>query len=100
MISLGALLTGLACIAGTLVVPGLAKRQTMTEDARREFEMSAHSACLPNLPCFQVSNSFPSVMPEPETLPFSSIDFRKEPNAYMAAVLAYVVEGNTKIDWE
>ncbi len=97
---LGLLLTGLACIAGTLAGPSLAKRQTVSEDAKSEFAKSARSACLPNLPCFQVSNNFPSVMPKPDTLPFSSIDFQKEPNAYMAAVLAYVVEGNTETDWE
>lgn len=72
----------------------------MSEVAKREFAKSARSECVPGLPCFQVSNSFPSVMPEPENLSFSSIDFRKEPNAYMAAVLAYVIEGNTEIDWE
>lgn len=97
---IGLLLTGFVCIAGTLAVPSSDQGQTMSEVAKREFAKSARSECVPGLPCFQLSNSFPSVMPEPENLSFSSIDFRKEPNAYMAAVLAYVIEGNTEIDWE
>lgn len=89
---------GLALLA--LSPPGTGIGQSMVEAAKQEFNKSARGPCLLNQACFRVSNDYPSAIPKPEPLPFSAIDYKKDPHAYLAAVLAYVVEGNIVIDWD
>jgi hypothetical protein len=45
-------------------------------------------------PVFRLSQDYPKTLPFPEALAFFDIDFKREPAAYLHAVLAYVLEGN------
>lgn len=49
-------------------------------------------------PGFQLSSDFPTTVPA-DTNPWESIDFTQDPESYLAAVLSYVLEGNTDIEW-
>lgn len=48
---------------------------------------------------FELSQDYPTVLPSPEDYPWNDIDFKTEPGDYLDAVLDYVVEGNTAVDW-
>lgn len=91
----------------TLVVPllmcppagALALDAKTKAAARQEFRKSAPRPCLPAQPCFKVRNTFPK-QAKAEALPWRDIDYRTAPEAYLRAVLAYIVEGNTAVDWQ
>ncbi|MEP4928365.1 MAG: hypothetical protein ABJT31_11365 [Hyphomicrobiales bacterium] len=50
------------------------------------------------LPGFQLSTAFPTTIPA-DTNPWEAVDFKTNPEEYLATVLAYVLEGNTEVDW-
>jgi len=50
-------------------------------------------------PGFRLSIAYPTSVAA-EFYPWVFIDFRNEPEAYMRAVLAYILEGNTAVDWD
>lgn len=49
---------------------------------------------------FSLSQNYPSIQPEKPALPWESIDFRKEPEKYLWAILNYGYEGNLEVDFE
>jgi hypothetical protein len=49
-------------------------------------------------PGFQLSTAFPTAVPT-DTNPWEAIDFKSDPEGYLAAVLDYVLEGNQEVDW-
>jgi hypothetical protein len=49
---------------------------------------------------FSLSQSYPTVLPAKSELPWESIDFQKEPEKYLWAVLNYGYEGNLEVDFE
>ncbi|HEV7252106.1 MAG TPA: hypothetical protein VGN97_03275 [Mesorhizobium sp.] len=51
-------------------------------------------------PVFDPSFSFPVERPAPENLPWAGIDFKVDPERYMSAVLAYVLEGMDRDAWD
>lgn len=51
-------------------------------------------------PTFVLSQNFPKTQPAKPTLPWESIDPAKQPEQYMAAVIAYCYEGNIAADFE
>ena len=69
------------------------------QQARAEFRTSAQRPCLPAKPCFRVRNNYPKTA-KAEDPAWAAIDYRVEPERYLQAVLAYIVEGNTEVDWQ
>jgi hypothetical protein len=49
---------------------------------------------------FNPSYAFPTTLPAQEPRPWSVVDFRADPAGYMAAVLAYVLEGQDRTTWD
>lgn len=45
-------------------------------------------------PVFQLSQTYPDSLPSPETLPWTTIDFKTDPLAYTLALRDYVFQGN------
>jgi len=93
-------------VSGVLLaaLPGSdAHALTMSEKnkrlARQEFRTSAQRPCVPAKPCFKVRNNYPKTMKAEEPA-WAAIDYRTEPDRYLQAVLAYIVEGNTAVDWQ
>ncbi|AZC18465.1 hypothetical protein [Pseudomonas sp. CMR5c] len=71
------------------------------QEAIKLFNTSAKAPCISGFPCFAISNQYPTSPPAPATdFPWSHTDYKTDPAKYMAQVLAYVVEGNTGVDWE
>lgn len=69
--------------------------------AIEQFNTSAKAPCISDFPCFSISNQYPRQPPASvAAFPWSGIDYKTEPEKYMAAVLSYVVEGNTEVDWQ
>lgn len=52
------------------------------------------------LPTFTLSQAFPTKLIAKAPLPWESIDFRKDPERYLWAVLNYGYEGNVEVDFE
>lgn len=50
-------------------------------------------------PRFVLSQDYPETKPADETYPWTTIDFKKHPQDYMAAVLKYCYEGNEAVDF-
>src|SRR5437660_487354 len=50
-------------------------------------------------PVFHLSQNYPVTVP-PDKYPWLTVDPIKEPGKYMAAVLAYCLEGNVQNDWD
>ena len=79
--------------------------QTVDELAKMQFGLSSRYTVPSNhAPGFQINLNFPKSLAEAQQLdpgpfPWETLDFRKEPEQYMQAVLAYVVEGNIEADW-
>lgn len=48
---------------------------------------------------FKLSQKFPGTLPV-ENFPWADIDFTREPEKYMKAVLAYSIEGNEEVDFK
>jgi hypothetical protein len=48
---------------------------------------------------FQLSQDYPIALRQ-ENYPWASIDFKKQPETYMTAILKYGVEGNDEVDWD
>lgn len=86
-----------ACVAMP-EAPALTLSEQTRALARQEFRKSARRPCIPAQPCFKVRNTYPKTA-APETPAWRAIDFRREPERYLEAVLAYVVEGNVEADW-
>jgi hypothetical protein len=69
--------------------------------AKAQFE------CSSNLPLkeptqerkFQIKLDFPASQPTAAILPWQSIDFERQPEAYVRALLAYGVADNDAVDW-
>lgn len=78
---------------------GLLTEEQVEKDAVVEFNKSARAPCIPNYPCFSISNQYPVSMPSESPLPWAGINYRSEPEKYLNAVLQYVVEGNLEVDW-
>ncbi|MBU1213935.1 MAG: hypothetical protein KKA63_01730, partial [Gammaproteobacteria bacterium] len=94
---------GFAAIALTSssVSFGLAENEDTRKEALVEYSKSARAACIKDKPCFMISNKYPNELPPDATsTPWSSIDYKLNPEAYLTAVLKYVVEGNLEVDWE
>src|ERR1051326_2926948 len=49
---------------------------------------------------FKLSQDYPSVPPAAADGPWLKFDFRTDPGRYIAAVYAYVLEGNVEADWD
>jgi hypothetical protein len=49
---------------------------------------------------FKLRQDFPTTQPAAETVPWGKIDFKKQPEDYIRAVLAYSLEGNVAVDWQ
>ena len=67
--------------------------------AAAQLQVSSEQPCLEGFPCFRQSNAFPALLPPVEAYPWLSHDFQTHAPAYMSAVLDYVFEGNTEVDW-
>ncbi|WP_156886725.1 hypothetical protein [Pseudomonas frederiksbergensis] len=79
----------------------LSKEDGYTEAAIKQFNTSARASCISGFPCFTISNQYPTNPPASNpTFNWSSINYKTDSQKYMAAVLSYVVEGNTEVDWE
>lgn len=85
----------------------LAPFEGVAQTAEQEFKQEAQMQILtPSRfrvpdgfePGFKLSNDFPQSVPN-DTNPWESIDFRTDPEEYLASVLAYVIEGNLDVDW-
>lgn len=50
-------------------------------------------------PVFQLSQDYPQKLEQEKDLAWEKIDFKKEPERYLRAVLKYAVEGNEEVDW-
>lgn len=50
-------------------------------------------------PVFVLSQDYPKTPSAPTALPWANIDFRKEWQRYLRAILQYAFEGNLEIDW-
>jgi len=48
---------------------------------------------------FQLSQQYPKVVPQSSSFPWQKIDFQKEPEKYLLAVLDYCFEGNLQNDF-
>lgn len=91
-------------ISGMLLVfsaesVGLLTQEQVEKDAAAEFDKSARAPCIPNYPCFSISNQYPTALQEEPPPPWAGIDYKKDPEKYMNAVLQYVIEGNLEVDW-
>ncbi len=85
----------------TVDVHALSSDDGYDQAAIAQFNTSARAPCITGFPCFAISNQYPTSPPAtPPNLPWSGIDYKTEPQKYMAQVLAYVVEGNTSVDWQ
>lgn len=80
----------------------LGARQTSTNNADSDNFPNAHG--LPPLgwtgPVFKLSQDYPNKAPSPEQYPWSTINFKTDPERYIKAVLGYVYEGNIEVDWQ
>lgn len=88
------LLMALAVLPFSLAWAGFA------EDAARQAKESSAYECLSGYPCFKLSDQYPQELPAAEDYPWLAFDFTSEPEAYMGAVLGYVLEGNVAVDWD
>ena len=70
------------------------------EEAIKEFP-DAHEKPIENWksPVFQLSQNYPQKLEQEKDLAWEKIDFKKEPERYLRAVLKYAVEGNEEVDW-
>lgn len=48
---------------------------------------------------FQLSQDYPEKLVKEKDLAWEQIDFKKEPEKYLKAVLNYAIEGNEEVDW-
>jgi hypothetical protein len=71
------------------------------QDPNAPFQLDDREAPPPGYvgPMFNPSYSFPSTLPN-EPRPWEAIDFKTNPQAYMDAVLAYVLEGQDGSRWD
>lgn len=86
-----------------LSIPDTGLSQTSEEQFRQEAEIQIQTPSrfrVPDgfAPGFRLSTAFPTTVPT-DTNPWEAIDFKNDPEGYMAAVLEYVLEGNREVDW-
>ncbi len=48
---------------------------------------------------FQLSQDYPTALPVAEDVPWKTIDFKTQPQAYLEAVIAYCFEGNIPVEF-
>lgn len=50
-------------------------------------------------PVFQLSQDYPKSLPPEEAVPWATIEFTKDPQAYVQALYQYALEGNLEANW-
>lgn len=70
------------------------------EDAKRQISQASAYSCLNEYPCFELSDQYPQQLPSAEDYPWLAFDFAAEPEAYLQAVLRYVLQGNVAVNWD
>src|SRR6266704_1746496 len=75
---------------------------TQTLPAGQTAFPDAHELPLANWtgPVFKLRQDYPAAAPAKEALPWDNIDPRTDGVAYAKAVLAYIYDGNTAVDFE
>lgn len=70
------------------------------EDANRQISQASNYSCLNGYPCFELSDQYPQQLPSVENYPWLAFDFAAKPEAYLQAVLRYVLQGNVSVNWD
>jgi hypothetical protein len=94
----------LACLPSFAQLPESAPGADFWRDFDKESARIRDASSL--FPCgawtgesFKTVQDYPKAIPPAENWPWLAIQVEKDPKAYLASVLAYVIEGNDEVDW-